>query len=475
MSRLTRRRFLGAGLAATAGAPLASAKKKRPAPDQNVLFLVVDGLRPDLGCYGNADVLSPRIDRLASRGLTMLRAYCQQSTARASRNSTLTGLRPERAGADGADFRRFAGDAKTLPERFREYGYATGSFGRVFDDPHTDAADSWTLPPHAPPPPDHGDASWRCPDAPDDELPDGRAVSAAIQAMRELRGKGLFFLAVGLQAPRSPFLAPKGYLDLYPKGLIKPTEYPAPPASAPRFALHGSETLRRFKDIPEQGALPDEKARELIRAYYASVSYADAQVGRLLDTLDQLEVADKTTVVLWGDHGCHLGEHGLWGPATAYENALRVPLIVRAPGQRGSGRKTFALTELVDLYPSLCDLCEVPMPQGLEGAAFTPLFEDPDRLWKRAVFSRQPREIPGVGAGVGRTMRTSRFRYTEWTAEGSSFRAAEVYDYREDPHETRNLAPSPQAASLVNGLAGMLQEGWQVSLPPTDPRGTANS
>ena len=475
MSRLTRRRFLGAGLAATAGAPWVLAKKKRPAPEQNILFIVADGLRPELGCYGSADVLSPHIDRLASRGLTMLRAYCQQPSARPSRNSLLTGLRPERYGLEASDFRRFLPETKTLPERFREYGYTTAAFGRIFDDPDADAARSWTLPPEGPASVALPDRSWHAPDVDDAELPDGRGVSAAIAAMRRLSDKGLFFLAVGLQAPRPPFLAPRAYGNLYPPGLIKPTEYTAPPAGAPRFALHESEAFRGFADIPAEGPLPADKARELIRAYYASISYVDAQVGRLLAALEERDLTAKTTVVLWGDHGSHLGEHGLWGASTLYENALRVPLIVRSPGQRGANRKTFALTELVDLYPALCDLCDVPMPSGLEGAAFTPLFEDQDRLWKRAVFSRQPREIPGVGPGVGRTMRTSRFRYTEWTAPGASFRAVEVYDYREDPHETRNLAGRPEAASLVNGLAGMLQEGWQISLPPTDPRSASST
>ena len=175
-------------------------------------------------------------------------------------------------------------------------------------------------------------------------------------------------------------------------------------------------------------------------------------------------------MVLVGDHGYHLGEHGLWNKQTNFENAVRTPLIVRYPGQTAKGRKTSALTELTDIYPSLCEISNLPIPEGLEGSTFAPLFDDPDRIWKRAVFSQYPREIPGVGPGMGYSMRTSRFRYTEWRAEGTPYKAVELYDYVEDPHETANIAARPENMSLVNGLAGMLQEGWRSSFPPTDPR-----
>jgi arylsulfatase A-like enzyme len=231
-----------------------------------------------------------------------------------------------------------------------------------------------------------------------------------------------------------------------------------------------SAELRAYSDVPQQGPIPEAKARELVRAYYAGVSYVDAQVGRLLDALDRLSLRDNTVVVLWGDHGYHLGDHGLWSERTNFEVATRSPLIIRVPGQRGAGRKTVALTESVDLYPSLCEVCELPRPLGLEGSSFVPLFEDPDRLWKRAVFSQSPREIPGVGPGMGYSMRTSRYRYTEWMGEENPFRAAELYDYQTDPLEQHNIANRPENISLVNGLAGMLQEGWRGSLPPTDIR-----
>lgn len=445
MSRLNRRQVLGAGLAALAGASGVSAKKKRPGPEMNVLFISIADLRPELGCYGSAEVLSPNIDRLASGGLTMLRAYAQQSSGAESRRTVLTGVRPE--GGPGVT---------PLPQQFVRYGYQTASVG----DSLAAAASG---------------ASRQAPDVADEELPDGRTAAEAIENMKRLRGEQLFFLSVNFQRPSLPFIAPKSYFDLYPKGLIKPADNPAPPQGAPHFALHDSQPLRAFNDVSSSGPIEGEQARELIRAYYASITFVDAQVGRLLKALEDLDLHQNTTVVLWGDRGYHLGEHGLWGGDSNFEAALRAPLIIRSPGQRGGGRKSFALTELADIYPTLCDLSKVPMPDGLEGSAFTPLFEDPDRLWKRAVFSSLPRVIPGIGPGVGRSMRTKRFRYTEWTSPGSAFRTAEVYDYREDRGETRNLVGRPETASLVNGLAGMLQEGWQTSLPPTDPRGSANS
>jgi arylsulfatase A-like enzyme len=239
-----------------------------------------------------------------------------------------------------------------------------------------------------------------------------------------------------------------------------------PPMGAPPYALHDSPELRGYADIPQAGPIPEQKARELIRGYLASVSFVDAQIGRLLRGLEDSGLRERTVIVLWGDHGYHLGEHGLWNKNTDFEAAARAPLIVSSPGQRAKGRKTAALTELVDIYPSLCEICGIPKPLGLEGSSFVPLFEDPDRLWKRAVFSQCPREIPGVGAGMGFSMRTHRYRYTEWTVEGSPHRSAELYDYEADPLEQMNIANRPENVSLVNGLSGMLREGWRASLPP---------
>ncbi len=516
--KVTRRQILKAGVAAVA-APAVWAKKAPPG-DKNVLFIAVDDLRPDLGCYGRRQVQSPNIDRLAAGGLTFRRAYCQEAVCSPSRTSLMTGLRPDTTGVHDltTHFRRRVPNAVTLPECFRGYGYETTAFGKIFHKPQLDDPRSWTIPPwiaenhdwgsianrefferkwselrangmrsdepfhfapekRGPQPPGGrgwGLPSWEARDVADNELTDGKTADAAIAGLRELRGKR-FFLAAGFLKPHLPFIAPKRYFDLYPKSSIRLSEHPERPEGAPPYALHQSGELRAYTDVPREGAIPQNLARDLIRGYYASISYVDAQIGRLLDALDQLGLAESTAVVLWGDHGYHLGEHGLWNKHTNFENAVRSPLIVRYPGQRNAGRRTSALTELVDIYPSLCDICNVPIPNNLEGSAFTPLFEDPDRLWKRAAFSQYPRTIPGLGAGMGYSVRTSRFRYTEWGAPGSPYKAAELYDYKADPAETRNIADRPENVSLVNGLSGILAEGWRGALPPTDPRSGSSS
>lgn len=515
MKSLSRRTFFSTALAASA-MPLAGQRRRRAeVGDKNVLFVVVDDLRPTLGCYGDPDARTPNIDRLAEEGLTFTRAYCQQAVCSPSRTSMLTGLRPDTTGVHDLEthFRKNIPNAVTLPQHFRKHGYTTTAFGKIFHKPGLDDQPSWSEAPwiadNAPwrsaenrrfveqkwaelrsngwtskerfyfEPDKRGEASegqrgwgllsWEARAGGDDALPDGKAATAAIEALRQLKNER-FFVAVGFLKPHLPFRAPRKYFDLYRETAIGGNRNPFPPAGAPRYALHNNAELRGYTDIPQEGPVGAEKARELVRAYYASVSYMDAQLGRLLDALDDLGLRESTTVVLAGDHGYHLGEHGLWTKHTNFENAVRTPLIVRYPGQRGKGRKTSALTELTDIYPSLCEISRVPIPRGLEGSSFGPLFEDPDRIWKRAVFSQYPREIPGVGPGMGYSMRTNRFRYTEWRVAGTPYKSVELYDYVEDPYETENIASKPRNASLVNGLAGMLQEGWRGAFPPTDSR-----
>ena len=514
MKSLTRRSFstLALGLGVS---PLWAQRRKAQIGDKNVLFIVVDDLRPTLGCYGDPDAITPNIDRLAAQGLTFTRAYCQQAVCSPSRTSMMTALRPDTTGVHDLEthFRRTLPNAVTLPQYLRRFGYNTTAFGKIFHKPALNDLPSWSTPPwiaeNAPwrsaenarfvegkwnelkannwisderfyfepdkrgPAPEGktgwGLPSWEAEDAADEDLPDGQAASAAIAALRQLKGQK-FFVAVGFLKPHLPFRAPKKYFDLHRAHAINANRNPFPPAGAPRFVLHSNGELRGYTDIPPEGPVSAEKARELVKAYYACVSYMDAQVGRLLDALDELGLAESTAVVLVGDHGYHLGEHGLWNKHTNFENAVRAPLIVSYPGQKAKGRKTSALTELTDIFPSLCQIVNAPIPDGLEGSTFEPLFDDPDRIWKRAVYSQYPREIPGIGPGMGYSMRTNRFRYTEWRAPGTPYKSVELYDYLEDPYETENIASKPENASLVNGLAGMLQEGWRNSLPPTDPR-----
>lgn len=478
-------------------------------PTSNVLLILVDDLRTELGCFGSSKVRTPHIDRLASGGLTFLRCYCQQAASGPSRASLLTGLRPDttRVYDELTHFRRGAPDAVSIPEHFRAHGYATTAFGTIFGSAALDDRPSWSIAPWAPGGAawrsqesqdlaganwhrlrDNGwrlgagidwtgsggeasdrtstAASWRIADKGDRELPDGRTARAAAGAIAELKGSR-FLIAVGFQRPRLPLIAPEEYFDLYPKGTWGAPEVPEPPLDAPSFALQRSEEIRNYADIPAEGPIPESKGRQLIRAYRACVSYIDAQIGLLLAALEESGLAERTVVAVVGVNGSHLGELGLWNKNSNYEAATHSPLVVRAPAERNAGRRTDALVESVDLFPSLCSLCRVPHPRGLEGSSWRSLFDDPKRLWKRAVFSQHPRAIPGVWSGMGNSMRTHRYRYTEWSAIDSPYSTAELYDYKGSPTELRNIANRPEHGSLVNGLAHMLREGWRGALPPT--------
>ncbi len=474
-------------------------------PDLNVLLVLVDDLRTELGCYGSARVRTPHIDRIADSGLTFLRCYCQQAASNPSRTSLLTGLRPDTTRVyDGrTHFRRALPRVVTLPEHFKRHGYETAAFGRIFESPALEDLTSWSMAPWIPGGPawrskeseesarsnwrrlranawrvlddsgppaeagEHGTSSWAVSHPDESRLPDGqvaRRAAAAIAAMRDRR----FLIAVGFRRPHLPFVAPERYFDLYPRGTWGAPQVPDPPLDAPPFALHGSEEIRGYSDIPSEGPIPEAKARELVRAYRACTSFTDAQVGLLIEALDEHGLSDQTVVAVVGVNGSHLGELGLWNKNSNYEAATHAPLVVRAPGQRNAGRKTAALVESVDLFPSLCSLCRIPFPESREGSSWQGLFDDPKRLWKRAVFSQHPRTIPGVGPGMGYSMRTARHRYTEWSGLDSPYSTAELYDYKESSIELRNIANRPEHGSLVNGLAHMLREGWQGSLPPPE-------
>ena len=307
---------------------------------------------------------------------------------------------------------------------------------------------------------------------PDNGLADGKTADRAIHVLREIREKP-FFLAVGFLKPHLPFVAPKKYFDLYPPEAIRLAGNPNPPEDVPSPAMHDSSELRSYSDIPKSGPIPNDKARALIRAYRAATSYTDAQIGRVLDELDHLGLAGKTIVVLWGDHGWSLGEHGLWCKHTNFEDSTRSLLIVRAPGAARGGTQTDALSEFVDIYPTLCDLAGLPIPGGLEGASFAPVLAQPDRPWKNAAFSQYPR-----GKLMGYSIRTDRYRYTEWAEPGAKPVGVELYDHRNDPGENVNLANRPAQQALVRELAEQLHAGWRKARPEsagaiTRPAGAA--
>jgi iduronate 2-sulfatase len=470
-SHCNRRGFLkalGMGAAVLAVPRLLSARQdgsKKP----NILFIAVDDLRPELGCYG-APVISPNIDRLAAGGIVFNRAYCQSPVCGPSRASLLSGIRctRDRAWTGWQHHADRDWDAPlSLPRHLRNHGYYTISTGKVYQN-QDDGKGSWSEEAWLPPGgrwvgrryaleenktiamqnQQHAGPAYECADVEDNFYVDGVVADRAVSDLRRLKEMDKpFFLAVGFYKPHLPFNAPKRYWDLYDRDKIELADNPFRPKDAPSEAIHNSFELRTYHGIPRQGPIPDEMARTLIHGYYACASYIDAQVGRLLDELDRLGLAGNTTVVLWGDHGWNLGEHTLWAKHCHFQTSLRAPLIVRVPGLTG-GDKTDGLTEFIDIYPSLCELAGVALPGHLEGRSFVPLMNDPQRPWKDAVHSRFRN---------GETVRIDRYSYTEWTGQDGRVNARMLYDHKLDPQENVNISELPENAQLVEELAKRLR------------------
>ncbi|NGM61220.1 sulfatase [Sphingobacterium sp. SGG-5] len=448
----------------------------------NVLFIAVDDLRPQLGCYGDKVVQSPNIDRLAKLGVLFNRAYCQQAVCSPSRTSLMTGRRPNTTKVWDlkTHFRTTIPDVITLPQYFKNNGYHTQSIGKIYHDPRS-AQDSlsWSAPEILVVTAKKGKyvlpdnlltksskaASSEIADVPDNAYIDGKVADQAVATLGKIKDKP-FFLAVGFRRPHLPFSAPKKYWDIYDRDKITLPAEREFPTNVPSYAGHNSQELRGYTDIGKN-VITDEKVKELLHGYYAAISYTDAQIGKVLDELDRLNLTGNTIVVLWSDHGFHLGEKGLWAKSTNYELDTRVPLIVAAPGKK-QGIMSNALVELVDLYPTLADLAGFQIPDNLEGVSFMPLLTQPDMPWKSAAFSQFPR--PWMYKGnpnlMGYAMRTERYRYVEWrdfkTAE---VRAVELYDHRLDPLELNNVAELPANAVKIKELKQKLHEGWIKAKP----------
>ncbi|HUV65794.1 MAG TPA: sulfatase [Sedimentisphaerales bacterium] len=533
---ISRRDFiaaLGAGwLAAGLGVSVAHAGKNK----HNVLFIAVDDLRPELGCYGEKIVHSPNIDRLAKEGVRFNRAYCQEAICGPSRASLLTGMRPDSTGVveNNTYIRDTVPNVVTLPQHFGNHGYETAYIGKIFHV-RTDDEFSWNRKAASPPRPkplpmmgyqlpetreylkrrreevivQYGEEfvyslgsgpAYEAADVADNMYNDGYFTDRAIATLRELKHKP-FFLAVGFEKPHLPFIAPRKYWDLYDPADIKLADNPFAPKDAPSMGLHASFELRTRKGVPKKGDISDEQARKLIHAYLACVSYVDAQIGKILDELDALGLRENTVIMLWGDHGWHLGEHGIWGKATNYEIATRVPLIVSAPGRAARNVASDALVELVDMYPTLSELADLPLPKHLEGRSFAPLLDKASQPWKKAVFSQFPcpalrewaanplpdamrttffgpliEEIEQRMAEenparynkalyenhlMGYAMRTDRYRLVRWVDyrnPHSEPYGVELYDLKTDPDENTNLAKRPENAELVGKLTTRLLE-----------------
>jgi arylsulfatase A-like enzyme len=461
----------------------------------NILFIAVDDLRPELGCYGKSYIKSPNIDRLAGRGMVFNRAYCQQAVCSPSRSSLMTGMRPDttKVWDLNTHFRVALPDVVTLGQHFKQHGYFVQGMGKIyhggFDDAPTWSV-AWQTPKAAPyalpenlalnqrqyegePDADARRKSgknsrgpaFEGAEVPDDTFTDGKVAELAVVTLRELSQKPEpFFLAVGFIKPHLPFVSPRKYWDLYDPDKIQLAPNSFRPKDAPEYAILPGGELRNYHGIPS-GSIPDNLARQLKHGYFAAISYTDAQVGRVLDELDRLDLASNTVVILWGDHGWKLGEHDAWCKHSNAENDVNAPLILSVPGMKNAGAHTDALVEFVDVYPTLSELAGLPLPEHLEGTSFRSLLDAPDRLWKSAVFTQYPRSQKG--GLMGYSMRTDRYRFTQWVKreDSSQVDAVELYDHQTDPQEDENIANRPENVALVRELTAKLHAGWQAARP----------
>jgi len=442
------------------------------AQQKNVLFIAVDDLKPLIGAYGDKHAKTPGMDRLAREGIVFQNCYCQQAICAATRASLLTGVRPDKTRVWDlvTDFRQVNPNSVTLPQYFKLMGYETAGMGKIFHKesagPGHDAP-SWSVPyrdakspqyalPFVPKANGRG-PSVECADVPDDTYQDGKLTGMAIQLLDSLgRNKKPFFLAVGYLKPHLPFVAPKKYWDIYRRDQFELAPFQKKALNSPDLAYHVSGELKNYSDIPqfdnysenELDHLSAEKQRELIHGYYAAISYMDAQVVQLLNELDRLKIRENTIIVLWGDHGWHLGDHGLWNKHTNFEQATRVPLLMSVPGKK-AGVKAIGTCEFVDIFPTLCDLNSLPIPKYLDGISLVPAINNPVTELREYAFSQYPRGKDKMGYSI----RTNRFRYTEWFSGGlltnkkydsNLVIASELYDYQNDPLETENLAENPK-------------------------------
>ncbi|MEZ6040819.1 MAG: sulfatase-like hydrolase/transferase [Planctomycetaceae bacterium] len=473
----------------------------------NVLFIAIDDLRNELGCYGVEAIQSPHIDELAASGVAFRRAYCQQAVCNPSRVSLMTGMRPDstRVWDLITEMRSVIPDAVTVPQHFRSHGYRAVAYGKIFHNPFPDAA-SWDEPTHNPQGvisysednrlrlaeyrkqmkkdgrPQSVIARMRGPatevqQQPETKNYDGKQTRDALEKMTELaRGEKPFFLAVGYIRPHLPFIVPQPYWELYNRDQIPLATNSFLPRDSPAVAfgnrsLGGFYEIRAYMDYadapsPFERPLSVHQQRELKHGYYASVSFIDAQVGLLLQQLESLDLHQNTIVVLWGDHGWKLGEHGAWCKQTNYEIDTRAPLMIRAPGAKANGTMSNALVEFVDIYPTLCELAALPVPESVEGTSLVPILKGESSSVKEAAYSQFPRTHEGREY-MGYAMRTDRYRYIEWQDQTTgSVTAQELYDHSNDPDENQNIAGRPEHEGLLTLLS---EQMWKERPRPPVP------
>jgi len=478
-------------------------------PDRpNVLFIAIDDLKPMLGAYGDKVIQTPHMDRLAARGTIFTNNHCQYPICTASRASLMTGLRPDLTRVWGwptTRMREQNPDILTIPQYFKQQGYFTVGMGKIYDGRASDGwksqdKPSWSIPyvdtggkayadiKNAARPeeikwdkdgkPDLPHPSSEAGDAPDNWYRDVVTANRAVEELQNLAAAGKpFFLAVGFDRPHLPFSAPKRFWDLYKREQFTLPTIRHLPAGAPPIAFQDSSELRnQYTDVPKTGPIPDDKQLELIHGYHASVSFVDEQVGRLLDAVKALGLEKNTIIVLWGDHGYHLGDHGMFCKHTNYEQATRSPLILSVPGKT----KVLAVqspTEFVDIFPTLCAAAELPVPPHLHGQSLLPLVVGERAALKSIAISQYPRDPQKSKSLMGYAYRSDRYRYVQWIekdykageTEGPVV-AQELYDYEKDPEETVNIVDLPTSAPIVAWFKEQLDGRTAGGLLPGKPR-----
>jgi uncharacterized sulfatase len=450
------------------------------ASSPNVLFIATDDLNCDLGCYGHPVVKTPNLDRLASHGTLFQRAYCQFPLCSPSRTSLMTGQRPDTTQVYDLrkHFRSVLPDVVTLPQMFKRNGYFAARVGKIYhygvpgdigtsglDDPVSwdqhvnprgrDKAEEAKLTNHTPKRGLGSSLSFLAAAGTDEEQTDGIGATETIKLLEANKDRP-FFIACGFYRPHCPYVAPKKYFDHVPFARAEmPTLDFSWTNRVPAAAISFNRPWPWF-------GVTESQAQEARHAYWSAIEFVDAQVGRLLQTLDRLQLTDKTIVVFWSDNGYHLGENGLWKKQSLFEKSARVPLIIAAPGQKSKGQRSLRTVELLDIYPTLADLCGLTPPQKLAGRSLRPLLDDPQAKWDKPAFSQN-----WMQGRAGHSVRTERWRYTEWD---DGRQGVELYDYDKDPGEQLNLASDPAHTSIVAELRGLVKLNWEKAYsPPLTP------
>lgn len=497
--------------------------KEKSKTQPNVLFISIDDLRPTLGIYGDETAITPHIDQIAGEGIFFKQAFCQAAVCAPSRASLMTGLRPDstRVWHLGDQFRVINENAVTMPQYFSKHGYYTVNIGKIFHNYMPDSI-SWDEPDLRPSrylkkewlkrdgetfyiskevnemqaikrdsllklrPKRYADGwntgpAWEAADVHDSMYFDGAQTLLAMQKLSELaKTKQPFYMGLGFFRPHLPFAVPKKYWDLYDRDQIPLPENPNIPKGAPIFSMNSMYELRSYDGFHQLAhpaknhQIAEDTLRILRHGYYASVSYVDALIGQLIQHLKELDIYENTVIILWGDHGWKLGDHNSIGKMTNYNIDLRVPVIVKEAQSKKQGLESKALIELVDLFPSTCELAGIPIPDYMQGTSFVPLIKDPKQTWKAAVYSqfhRRPKVSPDEKRYMGYSINTHDYHYIEWygwdakAGVRKDFVAAELYDRNKDPFETQNLATNSEFKALCTELSTQLVAGWRNAIP----------